>query len=245
MSNNTFTKYGSNKYNPFPLGDYRYNVYDSPNGTVYIPKGNLKNFPNELSSKRPMYKVDGFWGAISNQDNHLGFEGIKTPNLTRVGEKALSKPIVSGFPAPLEHNPNDWRIGISALPDNNVSFDRRVFKDSPSIFSVVREPIRRFANMSAVGYGAPVTYEASLDDKEIMPVMVGKDKLGKTIYETVPTTESGNYYLDPVTGELTKTKITTDSEGNRWYRNKSINRDVPLDTGLTLNTILRHYLGGN
>lgn len=49
---NIFTKYGSNKYNPFPIGDYRYNVYDSPNSIVYIPKGNLKNFPNELSSKR-------------------------------------------------------------------------------------------------------------------------------------------------------------------------------------------------
>ena len=239
--NNVFTEYGSNKYNPFPLGDYRYNVYDSPNGTVYIPKGNLKNFPNELSSKRPMYKIDDLWGAaVSNQNSPYMFEGIKTPNLTRKREKVLSKPIVAGFPPPLEHNPNDWRIGISALPNDNVSFDRRVVKDIPNISSVVREPIRRFANMPAVGYGAPATYEASLDDKEIMPVMTGRDKLGKTIYETVPTTESGNYYLDPVTDEITKTKITTDSQGNRWYRNKSVNRDVPLDVGVSIEDIIRH-----
>lgn len=240
MSNSIFTKYGSNKYNPFPLGDYRYNVYDSPNGTVYIPKGNLDNFPNELGSKRPMYKVDSIWGATSNQDNARKFDGIRASNLTKVGEKALSKPIVSGFPAPLEHNPNAWEIGISSLPNDSVSFDKRVVRDNPSIPNVVRELNRKFTNMPAVGYGAPVTYEASLDDKEIMPVMVGKDKLGKTIYETVPTTESGNYYLDPVTNELTKTKITTDSQGNRWYRNNSVNRDVPLDVGIGIEDIIRH-----
>ena len=238
--NNIFTEYGSNKYNPFPIGDYRYNVYDSPNGTVYIPKGDLKNFPNELSSKRHMYKVDGYWGALSNQDNNIGFEGIKTPNLTRKREKVLSKPIVAGFPPPLEHNPNDWRIGIKNFPNDNVSFDRRIVKDSPSISSVVREPIRRFTNMSAVGYGAPVTYEASLDDKEIMPVMTGRDKLRNNIYETVPTTESGNYYLDPISNKIEPTNITVDSQGNRWYRNKSVNRDVPLDVGISIEDIIKH-----
>lgn len=243
--NNAFTKYGSNKYNPFPIGDYRYNVYDSPNGTVYIPKGNLDSFPNELSSKRPMYKVDSIWGAISNQDNARKFDGIKASNLVKIGEKALSKPIVSDFPAPLEHDPDAWEIGISSFPNDNVSFDRRIVKDTPSISSVVRKPTRRFTNMSAVGYGAPTTYEASLDDKKIMPVMIGKDKLRNNIYETVPTTESGNYYLDPITNKLTETNITIDSEGNKWYRNKTIGADVPLDRGLSLNTILKHYLGGN
>lgn len=238
--NNLFTKYGSNKYNPFPLGDYRYNVYDSPNGIVYIPKGDLKNFPNELSSRRPMYKVDDFWGAVSSHDSPLMFEGIKPTNLVKIGEKALSKPIADHFLAPLEHNPNDWRIGIKDFPNDNVSFDKRVSRDSPSISSVVREPIRRFTNMSAVGYGAPVTYEASLDDKEIMPVMTGRDKLRNNIYETIPTTESGNYYLDPISNKLEPTNITVDSQGNRWYRNNSVNRDVPLDVGISIEDIIKY-----
>jgi len=183
---NTFIKYGHTMYNPFPIGDYRYNV----------------------------------WEAISRASNLV--KG--------------SKPIVNSSLATLGYNPNAENIDINSL-DDTVGFDTKVVKGNSNT--------RRPTNMYAIGYGAPLTYEASLDDKEIMPVMIGRDKLGKTIYETVPTTESGNYYLDPVTGELTKTKITTDSEGNRWYRNKSVNRDVPLDTGLSLNTILRHYLGGN
>lgn len=188
---NAFIRYGYSMYNPFPIGDYRYNV----------------------------------WEAIS-----------KTSNSPKVNNKPLNRPIVSSPPVPLGYDSNAGEIDINSL-DDTVGFDTRIVKNHSNA--------RRPTNAYAVGYGAPLTYEASLDDKEIMPVMIGKDKLGKTIYETVPTTESGNYYLDPVTGEITKTKITTDSEGNRWYRNKSVNRDVPLDTGLSLNTILRHYLGGN
>lgn len=185
---NAFTRYGYSMYNPFPIGDYRYNV----------------------------------WEALSKASN--------SPKVNK-----LSRVIMNNPPVPLEYNSNG-EIDINSL-DDTIGFDTRVVKGNSNT--------RRPTNTYAIGYGAPVTYEASLDDKKIMPVMIGKDKLGKTIYETVPTTESGNYYLDPVTNKITETNITTDSEGNRWYRNKSLNRDVPLDTGLSLNTILRHYLGGN
>lgn len=267
--NSYFKNYPSSDVNPYQSGKYSYYKYSDPNngfGTeYYIPKDYVDlqksntSLPTSMEGRQkgqgPIYykNFKGDIGRVYSSVRDRNTNGFKYSVLNNKPEEVtLSKPIVQGYSMPREYSKNNdnWSAGInnythSKLPDDSVTgLGNSVKKPTvPTVESIIKSPSifgNPLNNASMVGYGVPQTYVGALDDKDIMPVMIGRDKLGKTIYETVPTTESGNYYLDPVTNEITKTKITTDSQGNRWYRNKSVNRDVPLDVGIGIEDIIKH-----
>ena len=261
-----FRNYPSSDVNPYESGKYSYYKYSDPNngfGTeYYIPKDYVDlqksntNLPTSMEGRQkgqgPIYykNFKGDVGRVYSSVRDRNTNGFKYSVLNNKPEEVtLSKPIVQGYSMPKEYSKNNdnWSAGINTyphpkLPDSSVTGLGNTVK-TPTIESIIKtssifgNPLN---NASIVGYGAPQTYVGALDDKKIMPVLSGRDELHKDITETIPITDSGNYYLDPISNKLEPTNITVDSQGNRWYRNNSVNRDVPLDVGISIEDIIKH-----